>query len=440
MSIQRKDIYPVLVFCYIVSLGFQSLFNLPYFGKKIQLPEVLFMTILSVFVFDLFKKGQSRQLRWTRWDGIILLYPVAVLLSSVVNGGVSTWIEFLGVLYLFLIYFLLKNILAEWSFDQIYNTIFSASLWGGALIAISCWIGWGMLYFFEATNELSFVYQGYPYLGDVIRVNGFLPSPHMVASILNISILFFLSKVFLGKRIRPIYYFLFILIASAYLLTLAKVVILLLLSIGVLFYQINKNAFSKYFKSLIYIFFPVLIAFYLFAIHFLVVKKEDVSSGKFQLERTHTGTSIAESENFFLYPTSYFALKKSAYILGKENPVFGIGLGNHESHLGRLREEGKYPQHMPDYAPHSTYMGAFAELGGLGISVVVFIFAMVGRRFHQLSGTGNSEVLIQVLIAIFFIAMIEGISTDILNFRQYWLVLAAAVVIFEKKDQPSKLS
>ena len=427
-------IYSGLVFLYICSIGFQTIIDLPYLGKKLQLPEIFFLSIFIYLGFDSLKnKAFPFSFQVTLFDKIIFLYPLVVFISSAANSSFHSWLEFVGVVYLYVAYFFVKTILSKCSLSELYDFFYSAFMWGGFLLGVSCWAGWGMIFFSgESENAMAFIYEKYPYFGDVIRANGFTPSPHMVASILNISIVFFFSKV-LFKKIIPVRdYFFMGVILIAYVMTLAKIVVLLFLGIGLLFYKKNEKYFTKTKKWLLGLSYGFAIVFYLFAVHFLVIKKANLEGGQLKKEHFHSGYIFAETNEYIFVPSTYAALKKSAFFMGKNNPILGVGLGNHEFQLDELREKNIFPKHLENYPPHSTYFGGFAELGIIGLGVILFIFISIWKNLKRMM-RGEFSILNFVFFVIFFIAFVEAISTDILNFRHYWILLAGFSVVLSKK-------
>ena len=429
MSAQKKSlIYNNILFLYISSIGFQTLLHFPYIGYNLQIPEIIFLFAVGFFISDFFKNPRPSLFKFSSFDLIILIYPTVVLISNIANNGFRIWIEWIGILYLYVVYFLTKYFLSKFNQEEIYQKIYKGFLWSGLLLAMSCIIGFGVLFLFNIENSLAFIYKKYPYFGDIIRVNGFTPSPHMVASILNVSVLFIFSKIFSKQNLTYLDYLLFSIIGLAYLMTFAKVVVLLVLSIVFLFFKINNTILSKNKVVLLSTFYGIAILFYLSATHFIISKKQgDFNSVK--SEHFNIGYAVSETENYLIIPTTYSALKKSAFIMGCDNPLLGIGSGNHEFHLDDLRATNDFPNHLPNSPPHSTYLGSFAELGLIGLCSIIFIFFFIAKKLYSL----NHTYLSVTLCAIFSLAAVEAISTDILNFRHYWILLAVLSIICEKR-------
>ena len=429
LKIEKVNLWKYILIAYITSLGFQSLFYFPYFGYKIQLPEIIFLLGSILMGVDFLKKKNSWPIMSTI-DIAVIFYMLVVLISSIFNSDINVWIEFLGVLYLCLTFFWIKILLQKIDDKNIFNSIRKAFIICGLLVALFCILGWSLLYFLDIENTLAFIYKNYPYFGDSIRASGFTPSSHMAASFLNIAIVFIVTGFISQNRISFVETLLFLILVLAYLITLAKVVVLLCIVILFFLYSCYKQEIPKYLEYPFKAFWGVCILFYLFAIHFLITPKS--AEYALQPEKFKVNYSIAETKDYYIIPTAYSALKYSALLFGKENKWIGIGYGNHQHKLNELKIAEKFPNHIPNYSPHSTYMGAFAELGILGVFAILFLFTSIFNKLKQ-DDIINIKCWLGIK-AIFLLALIEAISTDIMNFRQYWVLLGVLAFI------PKKLS
>ena len=151
----------------------------------------------------------------------------------------------------------------------------------------------------------------------------------------------------------------------------------------------------------------------------------------------NTGEIIGETKNSFIIPTAYATLKQSAFHLGKKHWLTGVGAGNHGIYFHELKEEGLFPKHIPDYDPHSTYFGSFAEIGIFGLSAILYLTFVLFKMSNHLLTTKkyyNLKVATSACLLIFFM---EAISVDAINFRHLWLIFAilSAIYNLEQNDK-----
>jgi O-antigen ligase len=126
----------------------------------------------------------------------------------------------------------------------------------------------------------------------------------------------------------------------------------------------------------------------------------------------------AKADNSHWVSSSYWALKKAAWISGNRNILLGTGPGNFNDELVELKQEGRYPEHLPLYDPHSVWFGAYAETGILGFLGVlaIIIMALKGILSINYSNPFRFGLLLWLLVFI-----IEGTNGDLMNFRHYWI-------------------
>jgi len=97
-----------------------------------------------------------------------------------------------------------------------------------------------------------------------------------------------------------------------------------------------------------------------------------------------------------------------------------------------------FPKHIPDYDPHSTFVGSFAETGILGFAAILFLTFVLFKMSNQLLKTKKYYNLKVTLAACLLIFFMEAISVDSINFRHMWLVFAILSAIYNL-EQNQKL-
>ena len=73
--------------------------------------------------------------------------------------------------------------------------------------------------------------------------------------------------------------------------------------------------------------------------------------------------------------TTYTTLKRANWRIALSHPVIGVGPGQSNTYLPGLKAAGIYPAHLPNYDPHSTWMGAFSETGLVGLATLIAMVA-----------------------------------------------------------------
>ena len=121
--------------------------------------------------------------------------------------------------------------------------------------------------------------------------------------------------------------------------------------------------------------------------------------------------------------SNYLFAKRCALAIGRQNPVMGVGPGNFNQALDNLDEDQLTGLiKLKNFDPHSTYFGGFAETGIIGLLSILLLFYFALRKMNSLLVRTPKAVWYCLLVAI-QIFLIEGISTDIMNFRNLWVIL-----------------
>ncbi len=411
--------WSILILIYLISISFQTILSLPLVDAKIQPPEIIFLLTLFFLLFN-FKKIPFSKIKWNNLDIALLVYLSVVFGTAFFAKNYHPFFDFFGLVYLFVNYLVIRLFLISME-NKFEDFISKDILWMGLIAAAFGILGIGATYF-SGDNHLGFIYKEYPYLGDTIRVDGFTTTPHMLASILNISIIFLLVSFFEKRDFQKII-FLFIL-TLAYIFSFAKIVVLLIIGAIFIFVKKQKDSLNPILKNSLRFLSLFLFTIYMLSTHFILVGKNNPKLDVIKERAFNTGEIIGETQNNYIIPTTYYSLKQSAFHLGKKNILTGVGAGNHGVFLNDLKEQGLFPKHIPNYDPHSTYFGSFAETGIFGLTAILYLTFILFKMSNQLLKTKkyyNIKVAIAACLLIFFM---EAISVDAINFRHLWLVFA----------------
>jgi hypothetical protein len=167
-----------------------------------------------------------------------------------------------------------------------------------------------------------------------------------------------------------------------------------------------------------------------FFTHFILLNKH---SSQVESLKSTTFTSdkiIYQNDNYIILETGYLTLKRVALQISGDNLLFGIGTGNFNNAIRNLKSKGLFPGKFPDFDPHSTYLGILAENGIFAFVSWLLIIGFILKQFIARPDLlTNSYLLALFLILLVFI--IEGIATDIFNFRHLWLLFALALTYLQ---------
>ena len=174
----------ILFFLYISFASITSLWQLGFLGAKLQASEFIFLLILP------FSLPLLQDIRLSSMDFLLIGYIFLFFLNLLFHPELNVFLEVIGVLYLFILYFILSRFLATLSNNN--SFIEQAFL---SMLVVACVTAiLGYLFFvFEISTKFIMSYKSYPYFGDVIRWKGFSASPNLLTS--NICIALFILQI-----------------------------------------------------------------------------------------------------------------------------------------------------------------------------------------------------------------------------------------------------
>lgn len=411
-----------LIPLYIISLSSLTLFNLPFVGDKIQLPELFFISSLTAYMFvpktlKIWKKQTIITLDWA-----VALYFIMFTLSCIMTDAQSVYLEWLGFLYLIVLYLLFNTFLLKFSPEQLSIWVLRVFVVLGMMTAFSGIVDW---VFSPKTAQL--------YFGQVARASGWARSPTMLINILSICFLLKWAAVVQQKKQGLLDWLILTFFVLGMLTTLSKSIVLV--GIGSLIVLGFKNELLQLPKYVVRLSCGFLCLVYITGTHVVFSTKNDSEWLRINKEAI-IPTPVHTTENWFLYGSNYLANKKSAIRAGLENLPFGVGAGQHNNYVEQLKKTGAYPKDFVHTDPHSTYTGTFGEVGLMGFLALMGLFFIIGKTLKQQLSEQPSSLVIG-LTACFVVAAIEATSTDIMNFRHYWVLLAILAVLARRHIIPS---
>lgn len=418
-----------LMTLYIISLGFQSILNLPIVGHRIQISEFVFIPMALYSTLN-YKK---LSFKFAKIDYVILFYLALNIVSCIWNESeLSSYLETLGKFYLFGVYFIFKTITSNWDISRLKDFVINNFYLLGVLSSLVALLGWMVAMNTGENNLLATTYENYPYFGTISRIRGVTPTPTMFAVLLSFCAFLLTALIIEKKSKRKInLFFLGIILISSF-LTFSKTFLLIISGIALLFF-FKKNLLNRY-KYLEAILILSIFLSFIVSSHFLFFKSD--SGWQHKLENTPFSTNkiLYKNDKVIILESFYIFSKRCAVEISKINPIIGIGPANFNKSMNRL-DKSEFPalNKLMGVDPHSVYFGTLAENGLLGLICVILMFYFLVKKLKRIKN--KEPIFVYALFMIFVLLLIEGITTDIMNFRNLWVIMGIVEGIRLEKNK-----
>jgi len=432
-SINRMKWFRILLALYTLSIGLIHFWKLPLFNRRIQLPEIIFITLFSIWIFLVAVKKLSFP-RWGKLEFALLLCLLAQIISAAWHNSVTTWLEVAGFIYIMFIFRVFKD---GFSLSSVTWTMISKVLIGAGVIHAALGLsGWVLAYFDIHTGMALEKEITFPYFNNFPRATAFMISPNLLHNLLAICLLLFpfsFSQITLSRPQKIIIY---ALVIVGIMVCISKNSILLIMAL--MYLWMSQHSLSKFRQSMMIISIFILFLVYTVGTHFIVLPKESVPWAHRNEQPFFDTKPAYESNQFVVVPTCYWVLKKTSLAAFIESPLTGVGPGLHNDFIKKLKKENQYPLNLNNYDPHSTFLGALAETGIIGFLALMYlvyhIWKILFRNNTRDVETSPRQASFQ---ACFLFMALDAINMDILHFRHLW-ILAALVVIYSIPEKQLK--
>ena len=415
---------------YVAVLPFHRVWRLPWFGLKLQPPEIIFLGLAAVSIALLWRGRRPGRLALadvavSAWVGA----NVVALLFASGPWAREAVIEACGAVYLAGLYAAIRitstpRLLDRFSAWFSYSAMAAAAL--GIIGVVVSWIGY--------PTRLSTTVV-LPYVGLAARAQAFTAGPGMLSSILLMAVPLFLAGRIERRWNRRDVAGLAILTLGL-IATVSKTALCLTASLSVMWacgQPVGEAGSSR--RSHVPLWSAVAVSLCVamvmaVASHVMVLRDADVPSmSTLQLVG---GRPIAtfhwRGESWVLIPTTYtFNNEASLVAIARTWPA-GVGPAGQPAFTAMLQREGRFPPSILMKTPHSTYLGTAAERGVAGVAALMALLTAAGITIHQLlTGPARRRWEAAAFAGIGTGFLIEALSTDLLNCRHYWLLLAVVV-------------
>jgi O-antigen ligase len=341
--------------------------------------------------------------------------------------------EIIRTAYLVVLYVVLKWTITLEMITRIVKVIILLSF----LATLTGIIGFGLE--FIGIETFLAIKRPHPYLIHVMQAKGFTPSPNMLASIIMIGIFFQTHEIFNNKRFNTSNILVLIILLIGFLLTFSKTIASLVIGIILIWYFHNKSKLPYTWRLIVKIVVMAIFTFYIFGTHFIVIKKDhdtELLKGNYI-----AGPPFIETANSSIYPSQYWSLKKISFEAISQSFPWGIGPGKFNYYAHELKKNDVYLTHVPYPDPHSTYLGTLVESGLLGlIAYLGIIYFTIKYSCKILNDQSANRYIFACLPSIFIVIGIEAVSTDVMNFRHYWILFILLVFAFQNLKSTSSKS
>jgi len=399
----------LLLFAFTFALPFVRITLLPYVDAKLQPTELIFL-FLAPLALWLYGRELWFADRWLRAG--LITYLVANVISAIYSGSLSANLEALGRIYLAL----MALIVARWVSDNPAHRgrkLMDFFLYGTVALTAITYVGY-FLAVTNGSNDMVQVYGNYPYLGTVVRAKGFTAGAGMLIIVLLLPILY----AWRGWRegtLKP-WWFIFLLPLSF--LTFAKEV--LLLGLGLLLVEPLVRKYFPRGRSFRFLLTTLVALVFWLATHYILQERQPFEQSSLAGTSYTAGVVVWEGEEYQIIETSYTSLKKAGAHIAISHPAFGVGPGQFGRALPMLKATGRYPEHLPEYDPHSTWLGALSETGIPGFTgLLLFVFALWQVLSPLASDVSTDDVRLCLLVFLLLV-LIMSVSKDVMNFRFVW--------------------
>ena len=430
---RRADIAPVLVailwVAYIAALPFHRVWVLPWLGLKLQPPELVLVLLIATSS-TLWWHGRVRW-RISLTDAAAAAWIAANLLAlawSTEPRSREGLIETAGAASLVALYIAVRLTATPTLLDR-----FGAWFGYSAAAAAALGVAGSVASYAGYPNRLATVaLTPVPYLGSAPRAQAFTAGPGMLASILVVAIpLFVASRMKRGWRRRDAALVVLLLIGLG--LTFSKTAVCLVSALAVMWASARPTSDrqrSWRSRQRVCIAGAVsLLAAFVFAVGSHVIVLREAAVPNMIAAQLIAGSPLASFRwrgvAWVVMPTTYlFNKQASLRAIGYSWPA-GLGPAGQEMFTAGLQREGRFPSTVILITPHSTYLKPVSELGAAGLAALLLILFAGGTTIRRLlvsPAVPRWEAAACAGIGAAF--LIEAMSTDLLNCRHYWLMLA----------------
>jgi O-antigen ligase len=427
-----------LLIAYVALLPVMVLSDLPLAGSKIQLTEIVFVALLGAWmVAALADPAALARTPLLRPLGVWML--IAALSTTRALHVRASALELASWLYLALVYVVIATSVGSWDDWRriVVAWVIASSVTAGLVIA-----GAAAGYLWGLPTPFAVRYEPYSVLPRPVWAGVGLmwasPTPNMIAGYLLAGAVFALGLFGAapGVRSRWLAGAAVAVHAAAFGLTISRVAIAAGFALLVFLLRFRSYGAEITRWGLL----VAWLAFTLIVETVSVVQPARITTGITRVEEPAASTYRAQHfghlrdeapvqrlviESIYA-PFSRPLLYRAAVRMWSERPWLGIGPGGFATELFTRQQSGEGWDGLKVQAPwdpHTTYLGALAEIGALGLlSVLVLLAMLVGRTAQAARRTRGLPVapIVWAVLACVAGYVLAAVDDDVLTKRWLW--------------------
>ncbi len=406
----------------------------PLFGAKIQLSELLFVPF-SLSVFLIFLKRQLL-INALKLDYAVIAFVTLYLFNCTIHGGSIMIFEMLGIFYWLAIYFMLPL-----CFQQINLDIAQLKQVFYGLVLVLSSTGLIGLFLTQIGLETTLAWSKnvpYPYIQGVGRSSGWAGHPNNLMSIIGIAWLLRVVDLFQARSVnkKDVLFFGFTFLVA--LTTLSKMLLLYLAGIMCIYICINIKKNTIVIKSTI----GALLLFYVISTHIMLADTTTTSFQSLVKSGLVTDRVIGSLGGLNFVKTNYFLTKEASILCGLEHQPWGIGVGKFVEQYLIFQQKGWFTSYMgAGFEPHCIYTGFFVESGVIGLVTLLLLIYFFTKTFQsiKINLANEQHRFLLVCKTIGFLYLIDGIVTEVIFMRYYYIFIILGICIVRKENEITKI-
>jgi hypothetical protein len=435
-SDQPSSVIRILLVVCLVVMPIHALWDLPLVGKKFQPPEIVFLLLFFVAVPYILR---NRQRLWFSPVDIGVLVWLGVNIFSGLLSGLSVPIAFelIGTLYLTLLYFTIRLTVSEQWLKK-FPDFMALTATIAALLGITGWCLKAagiqtVLVDFQTLNGMP--HNVYPILGNIVgRAKALTAGNNLLAHILMVGIFIKVADCWHKKEFSRINLLSLGIMLIGFLLTFSKAGIILLIGLVLVWYFSTGQGVKLYGRILTWVVVFVLFLLYNLITFFHPVRNNDPNIKALTGIFYARDTPIATVGSFDIMLTKYWIHNRVSLMAFEESFLLGIGPGEYRFFFQRLGMEGlvvfRPGEKASQARPHSTYLGALAQLGVPGVLAILLLWGLLGYGCYQIFQVKEFRGMAIGFSVSFFSTAISATAIDIMNFRHLWWLIAIFAVLW----------
>jgi hypothetical protein len=173
-----------------------------------------------------------------------------------------------------------------------------------------------------------------------------------------------------------------------------------------------------------------------FGTHFIIQTRQPVAESDLAGTFYTSGELVWVGENYQLLESSYSALKRAGVSVVFKYPWLGVGPGQFGRFLPAEKASGVYPEHLPLYDPHSTWLGSFSETGVFGFVSLLLLSLVFYRRFTNFEPSAEASGMVSCIKVFLLLMLVVSVSTDVANVRFLWLAIGIMLGMSQLPSPP----